>query len=73
MIGSDFTVQRVTYRTKCGECHKILRLGDNSLVSMRGGKVRKRVCSEECRLVFDDRYWRGKAYERSRQAADKGE
>lgn len=64
MIGTDFTIQVVAYRTRCGECKRTLSPGDTSLVSIRGGKVRKRVCSETCRIAFDDHYWQGKAFTR---------
>ena len=71
MIGSDFKAETVDRRTKCGECGKALRPGDASLVSRRLGRIRKRVCSEACRLRFDDRYWRGRAYERVHGAQDR--
>ena len=57
-------VEKVSRTSKCGECSKTIRVGSDSLVSRRYGKVQKRVCSEECRLTFDDRYWQERANEK---------
>ena len=67
LIGSksSFVVEKVSRTSKCGECRKTIRVGSDSLVSKRYGKVQKRVYSEECRLTFDDRYWQGQANERA--------
>lgn len=67
LIGSDFQPEALTYNRRCSECGKKMQKGDNVLVSRRFGKVQKRVCSEECRLEFDNNYWQ----ERARQSREK--
>ena len=57
MIGSDFVKRVETRMVRCSECGKKILSGETSLVSMKRGKVAKRVCSEECRMVFDDAFW----------------
>jgi hypothetical protein len=66
MIGSDFIERVESKLVYCSECGRKIRPGEKSLCSMRGGKVIKRVCSEECRKDFDDAFWQSVAYERSR-------
>jgi len=60
-IGSDFESQVLDKTTRCSECGEPIYAGVPSLVSLRGGKVMKRVCSEECRLEFDNSFWQGVA------------
>ena len=67
MIGSDFKTILVAIPSKCSECGKKLKPGDEARISTRKGKVMKRICMEEqCRLDFDDRFWQEKARERMR-------
>lgn len=62
LIGNDF-VEVVVRKTGilCSECRKKLSVGVTCLESWRKGKLRKRVCGERCRLIFDDRFWQGSA------------
>ncbi len=63
LIGSDF-VDHMEYKlVYCSECRRKILPGEISLCSMRRGKVMKRVCSEECRLSFDDSFWQSVARE----------
>jgi len=64
MIGSDFKEVELPYTRYCGECGRKMLKGYLALASIRGGKVRKYVCCEDCRLTFDDKFWRGVAAER---------
>jgi hypothetical protein len=57
LIGNDFIKRPATRSCYCSECGKKIRKGEPELVSIRRGKVRKRVCSEECRLEFDSAIW----------------
>jgi hypothetical protein len=61
MIGSDFIKAHAPRGGQCGECGASIAPGATCLESRRGGKVRKRVCSETCRLDFDHRYWQERA------------
>jgi len=65
-IGSDFITRPAAKRTKCSECGRNIAEGLPEMVSIRKGKVQKRVCSNECRLEFDNRYWQDRARERKR-------
>ena len=66
-IGSDFVLECSRPRKVwCSECGKPITQGVPALISVRGGKVQKRVCSEECRLDFDARFWQGVAMRRKR-------
>ena len=69
LIGNDFNTIVLTHPSHCGECGKYLPKGTEMLVSIRFGKVQKRVCSEQCRIDFDDSFWQGKADERVSQKA----
>lgn len=73
MIGSDFVEQPAPYRVACSECHIKIPKGQIALVSMRYGRVQKRVCSEACRQTFDDRYWQDRAHERAKPGEERGE
>ena len=64
-IGSDFVPDTAIRLTYCSECGKRMPIGFTSLVSIRNGKVAKRVCSEECRLTFDNNFWQGVARKRA--------
>jgi len=69
MIGSDFITKTYDHVVRCSECGKKILKGEQALVSIRDGEVKKRVCSESCRLTFDDRFWRhaAKRNERTRK------
>lgn len=57
VIGMNFVQQPAPRDTKCSECGRPIVKGTECLASIRDGKVRKRVCSEDCRLEFDARIW----------------
>lgn len=58
MIGSDFNIEQFSRAKRCSECLKKISVNTKCLVSRdRNGKNKKIVCSENCRLEFDDRYW----------------
>ena len=57
MIGSDFIGEPSPRSCRCSECGGKISMGDLRLVSRRGGVVKKIICSEDCRLTFDDRIW----------------
>ena len=61
LIGSDFVLVKASKPVRCSECGKHIAKGENVLESVRFGKVQKRVCSEECRLEFDDKFWQERA------------
>ena len=52
---------------RCSECRTLIAVGDKALVSMRGERVLKRVCGEDCRQAFEDRYWQRQADRRERK------
>jgi hypothetical protein len=57
LIGNDFITVTYPETVRCSECGKKITAGQPVLVSKKGGKVRKRICGEECRLTFDARVW----------------
>ena len=57
LIGSDFVRVQCSQAKHCSECGARIPAGEYALVSARGGKTRKIVCSEDCRLNFDERIW----------------
>lgn len=57
LIGSDFVRVQCSQAKHCSECGARIPAGGYVLVSVRGGKTRKIVCSEDCRLNFDERIW----------------
>jgi hypothetical protein len=64
-IGCDFVEQEVTRTAYCSECGMKIPAGAIALVSIGlNGKVAKRVCSEECRLEFDNAFWQEVARKR---------
>lgn len=67
MIGSDFVWEETPAgsRRQCSECGTRHR---KMLVSRRNGRVKKVVCSEECRVDFDDAYWQHRADQREASA-----
>ncbi len=65
LIGT-FEEQRAPRSVICSECGKRLRKGDFSLVSLKYGKVQKRVCSQDCADDFDIRFWTAVARKRGR-------
>ena len=58
LIGSDFVRVQCSEAKHCSECGGRIPAGEFALVSARGGKTRKIVCSEDCRLNFDERIWK---------------
>lgn len=64
LIGNDFITVFAVRSCRCSECGKTIRKGEHCLESHRFGKLQKRVCSEDCRLAFDDHFWQGKADDR---------
>ena len=66
LLGSarGFVEQAAPSAYVCSECLERFDAGSPCLVSIRGGKVKKRVCSDECRLQFDGRIWQEIADER---------
>lgn len=67
-IGSDFVLElRRLRRVRCSECRRWLGTDESALVSRRKGVVQKRVCSEDCRLEFDARFWQRMAMRRERR------
>lgn len=67
LIGSDFVEQTAPRLTYCSECARKIPAGEVALVSLKYGKVQKRVCSEDCRLEFDARFWDEIADEHERE------
>lgn len=63
VIGSDFIKRIETKMVRCSECGKKIMPSEESLVSIKRGKVTKRVCSEECRREFDAAFWESIAYD----------
>mgnify|MGYP006992515625 CR=1 FL=1 len=61
LIGNDFITQIIDREFRCSECGITRPAGHPWLTSIRGKSIRKRVCSEECRLQFDDRFWQHQA------------
>jgi hypothetical protein len=57
LIGNDFVKWTQMCKSYCSECGRLMPKGSVVLVSMRKGKVMKKVCSEDCRLEFDARFW----------------
>ena len=54
MIGSDFVKVAAPYGFVCSECNQRVPKGGPCQVSIKDGKVKKRLCaSEDCRLEFD--------------------
>ena len=64
LLGSDFITVYAVKRCRCSECGRNIAKGEHCLESHRFGKLQKRVCSEQCRLDFDDAFWQQKARER---------
>jgi hypothetical protein len=60
-IGSDFVSAKASYKGWCSECERVIEKGADCLVSLKNGKVRKRVCGEACRINFDARFWQAVA------------
>ncbi len=70
LIGSDF-VRVISDRVRhCSQlnCGKRIKKGDTCLMSIRDGKVKKIVCSEDCRQDFDAEFWEGAAQRNHPQA-----
>ena len=66
LIGSlsSFVLASSKRSSKCSECLKKIPAHSYALVSKRSGRVVKRVCSDACREVFDDRFWQERADDR---------
>lgn len=69
MIGNDFVPHAIKHPRTCSECNYKMQADYKALASIKGGKVRKVVCSEACRLEFDSRIWQQIA---SRNAKKRG-
>jgi len=67
MIGSDFKPKTYDHKIHCSECGGAIFAGDVALVSEKNGKVFKIVCSEDCRLEFDARFWAEAAKKNSKR------
>lgn len=67
LIGSDFVPHTIKYVKHCGECGYKMQVGYRALASIRDGKVKKIVCSEECRLEFDANFWAAAAARNSKK------
>ena len=61
LAGSDFVVELAPRGFRCSQCGLYFSKGHTVLVARRDGFGRKRVCSEECRLDFDDAFWQDRA------------
>ena len=61
MIGSDFKPKLYRKTIRCSECGLKFPAGSMMLVSEKSGKIKKVVCSEECRLDFDNKFWQAAA------------
>lgn len=68
LVGSDFIATVACRPCCCSECGRHIAPGARCLESSRFGRVQKRVCSEACRLDFDDKFWQGKADQRAARA-----
>ena len=66
-IGSDFVRRRYKRLSRCSECGVKIPANTVALISIRGGRVMKRVCGEDCRQEFDSRFWQAQAAKRRRQ------
>ncbi len=69
LIGSDFVAVFQKKRTRCSECQSVIETGEAAFESIRDGKCKKRVCSERCRLAFDDAFWQAAAQRNHPQEA----
>ncbi len=53
------------YARTCSECKRTIGVGEKVLVSTyqsKYGENYKYVCSEDCRLSFDNRFWQSRAF-----------
>ena len=66
-IGNDFVPYSIAHVRRCGECGYKMQVGYRALASIREGKVKKIVCSEECRVDFDARFWQHVAFKNRKQ------
>lgn len=58
LIGSDFVSSVTIHSYYCSECGHWIRSGEPCMVSLKDGKVKKRLCMREsCREQFDARVW----------------
>jgi hypothetical protein len=69
MTGADFQPYSNPYKRRCSECGEWIQEGQNVLASIKNNKVRKVVCSEDCRLEFDYKFWSERADEREERTA----
>lgn len=67
MIGSDFEPKVYAKKVRCSECHAVIPIGSEALVSEKNGKVKKIVCSEDCRQEFDANFWAAAARANNRK------
>lgn len=62
LIGSRraFNYEYSARPSLCSECGARIRKGGPCLIARDGkGRTRKKVCSQECREAFDDKFWQG--------------
>src|SRR3990167_8004347 len=67
IIGSQksFEPYVLKERWMCHECQLYFPKGHTILASKDSrGIVRKKVCSDDCRLTFDDRFWQETIYQK---------
>ena len=64
-VGSDFVEMVCAGTRNCSECHKKIFKGKKLLAAKtKDGTILKYVCSEDCRLEFDNRFWQERARRR---------
>ena len=61
---SNFVLYQCGRSSTCSECLKKIPAHSYVLTAFRGGRVVKRVCSDECRETFNDRFWQERADDR---------
>lgn len=70
-VGSDFVEILCLAMRRCSECGRKIFKGETMLAAKtKDGTILKYVCSEDCRLEFDNRFWQERA--RRRGAARRG-
>lgn len=61
----DFVLEENTRKLYCSECPRAVPAGEKMYVHRKGGKVMKRICSEQCGQEFDYRMMRAAARNRA--------
>jgi hypothetical protein len=72
MIGCDFIQRTLDYTRHCGECGEKMPKGTIGLASIKNGVVKKWVCSENCRLDFDNELWQWIATRNAKRRTNSG-